>query len=63
MALSRDDLATWLAWLGTPHCPCEYQWRGLGVLYGVSFGSGWVRITAASGCPHHAVNMVAGGAC
>jgi hypothetical protein len=49
-----DGLRTWLAWLRTPDCPCPYEWRSIGILYGVSFGKGWVRIGAARSCPHHA---------
>lgn len=52
-ALAWETLADWLAWLGASDCTCEHRWRGLGVLYGVSFGNGWVRVTDNPGCPHH----------
>lgn len=42
-----------LAWLETPDCRCSYGWRGLGILYGVSFGKGWVRLDTHPECPHH----------
>jgi hypothetical protein len=38
---------------GISDCSCPYEWRGLGVLYGVSFGKGWVRMKDDSRCPHH----------
>jgi hypothetical protein len=44
----------WLAFLGTPDCPCPTEWKSLGVLYGVSFGKGWVRMSTDPRCPHHA---------
>lgn len=51
-----DRLARWLAWLRIPDCPCAYAWRGLGTLYGVSMGHGWVRQTTDPDCPHHGGN-------
>lgn len=36
-----EPLRRWLAFLGAD-CTCEYAWKGLGVLYGVSMGKGWV---------------------
>lgn len=34
-------------------CTCPVGWRSLGILYGVSFGKGWVRLDDAPDCPHH----------
>jgi len=34
-------------------CPCEYEWKSLGVLYGISMGKGWVRISTDPTCLHH----------
>ena len=34
-------------------CTCPLGYRGLGRLYGVSFGKGWVRLDDAPDCPHH----------
>lgn len=51
-ATRPDDLEKWLAFLGA-HCRCEYAWKGLGTLYGVSMGKGWVRMTDAPNCPEH----------
>jgi hypothetical protein len=34
-------------------CTCEYAYKGLGRLYGVSMGKGWVRLTTEPDCPHH----------
>jgi hypothetical protein len=47
------DLASWLAFLGGQDCTCPYEWKGLGNLYGVSMGKGWVRMTTAPDCPEH----------
>ena len=54
----RESLTDWLAYLGTQDCTCEYQWKGLGILYGASMGSGWVRLTTAPGCPNHDENVI-----
>jgi len=48
-SLARD-----LDWLQIPDCTCPFEWKGLGVLYGVSFGKGWVRMSTDPACPHHA---------
>lgn len=47
------SLARLLEWLGIVGCTCPYEWRGIGVLYGVSFGKGWVRMRTTEGCPDH----------
>jgi len=47
-----EPLRRWLAFLGAD-CTCEYQWKGLGRLYGVSMGKGWVRMNDDPGCPEH----------
>ncbi len=52
-AAEDDRLAKFLAWLGTPDCRCDSEWRSLGVLHGVSMGRGWVRMTTDPQCPHH----------
>lgn len=46
-------LQKWLDWLGTPDCTCPSEWRGLGLLYGISMGKGWVRMDTAPDCRHH----------
>jgi len=51
---SPESLSSWLAWNRTPDCACPQAWRSLGRLHGVSMGSGWVRLSTAAGCPHHA---------
>ena len=38
---------------GDDRCCCRYEWKGIGVLYDVSMGDGWVRTTTEPGCPHH----------
>jgi hypothetical protein len=49
-----DDLRKWLVYVnGDDRCPCRHEWKGLGVLYGVSMGDGWVRITTEPDCPQH----------
>jgi hypothetical protein len=50
---TQDDPVEWLRWLGTEDCRCEHAWLSLGVLYGVSFGKGWVRISTDPDCRHH----------
>lgn len=50
----NEDLRRWSAYVeGDDRCTCEHVWKGLGTLYGVSFGKGWVRLTTEPGCPHH----------
>jgi hypothetical protein len=36
-----------------PGCTCPYQWKGLGRLYGISMGEGWVRMRDDPACPVH----------
>jgi len=50
-SLRRD-----LEWLHTPDCSCPYEWKGLGILYGVSMGKGWVRMSTDPNCRHHGVD-------
>jgi hypothetical protein len=40
---------------GDDRCTCRHEVRALGVLYGVSFGRGWVRLDDSPDCPHHGV--------
>ncbi len=54
-----EALVRWLAWLGTEDCTCAYSWRSLGILYGVSMGKCWVRMTTEPECPHHGTAAVA----
>jgi hypothetical protein len=49
-----NGLAKWLTFLGTTDCPCPYEWRSIGILYGVSFGKGWIRMGTDPKCRHHA---------
>jgi hypothetical protein len=39
---------------GDDHCTCPHRWQGLGILYGISLGKGWVRLLDDLNCPHHA---------
>lgn len=48
-----ESLRRWNEFLGTPDCPCPSEHRGLGRLYGVSMGKGWVRMDTDPECPHH----------
>lgn len=34
-------------------CTCPLDYRGLGILYGISLGEGWVRLSDAPDCPTH----------
>jgi hypothetical protein len=52
-ALTPNLLGGWLDYLGIQDCACEWAWRGLGVLYGQSFGQGWVRLKDSPTCPRH----------
>jgi hypothetical protein len=36
-----------------PDCSCPFEWKGLGILYGISMGKGWVRMSDDPKCPHH----------
>jgi hypothetical protein len=48
-----DTLEERMTQLGVEGCVCRWEWRSLGILYGVSFGKGWVRMNTAPGCPWH----------
>lgn len=48
-----SSLTDHLAFLALTDCRCEWGWRALGRLYGVSFGKGWVRMTTDPQCKHH----------
>ncbi len=48
-----ESLARWMRFLATEDCPCPYQWKGIGVLYGVSMGKGWIRMDTVPECRHH----------
>lgn len=40
---------------GRGRCTCPWEWRrDLGRLYGISIGSGWIRVSDADDCPDHA---------
>jgi hypothetical protein len=45
---------------GDDRCTCEYEFKGLGRLYGISMGKGWVRLTTEPDCPHHGAARLAG---
>lgn len=57
-----EDLRKWAVYVDKDdRCSCEYAWRkSLGRLYGIGMGSGWVRLTTESGCPHHGTARLAG---
>jgi hypothetical protein len=48
-----EDLAPKPDWARDCTCPLDY--RGLGILYGISLGEGWIRLSDAPDCPVHAV--------
>jgi len=50
---AEGGLTSWLAFLGITDCTCTWQFKGIGVLYGVSLGRGWVRMTTEPGCYVH----------
>lgn len=43
----------WDEFLGITGCTCPTEYRGLGILHGVSMGKGWVRMSTDPACPHH----------
>jgi hypothetical protein len=49
----RATLECHLAEVHLEACTCPHKWKGLGVLYGISMGDGWVRMTDAEDCPVH----------
>jgi hypothetical protein len=50
----RDDLREHLTRsYGDDQCTCRHAWKGLGILYGISLGNGWVRMDDNLDCPHH----------
>lgn len=53
-----ETLDSWLRFLRIEDCPCSYEWQALGRLYGISMGSGWVRITTDPTCRHHGENAI-----
>jgi hypothetical protein len=65
MLVSEDEgLRKWVVHaMGDDRCPCEYAWKSLGRLYGVSFGKGWVRLTTEPDCPHHGAARLSGHGC
>ncbi len=48
-----ESLARWMRFLQTEDCPCPYAWKGIGILYGVSMGKGWIRMDTDPACRHH----------
>ena len=50
------EFEQWLAYLSTQDCPCPYEYKNLGKLYGISMGKGWVRTGTDPHCPHHRVD-------
>lgn len=50
-----ESLRQRLAWLDTETCPCKHARKPIGLLYGISMGDGWVRLTTEPDCPHHGV--------
>jgi hypothetical protein len=58
MKVSEDEsLRKWIVYVCKDDlCSCEYEYKGLGREYGVSYGKGWVRLTTEPDCPHHGVS-------
>ena len=53
MSVPRTSLEDHLAGVHLRDCTCPHKWKGLGILYGISMGEGWVRMTNAEDCPVH----------
>lgn len=51
-----ESLRRWLAWVDILDCLCAFDWQSIGILYGVSFGKGWVRVTTEPTCPRHGMS-------
>lgn len=63
MRVSEDEsLRAWVVYVDKDdRCTCDYAYKGLGRLYGVSMGKGWVRMTTEPGCPHHGTRLAVRG--
>lgn len=61
MLVSEDEgLRRWTVFVyKDDKCTCDYAFKGLGRLYGVSMGKGWVRLTTEPDCPHHGTARLA----
>jgi len=53
----RTTLDRHLAEVHLKDCTCPHEWKGLGILYGISLGSGWVRLDDTTDCPHHGARL------
>jgi hypothetical protein len=53
MGTPREALESHLAHVHFERCTCPHEWKGLGVLYGISMGEGWVRMLTVKTCPEH----------
>jgi hypothetical protein len=49
----RTSLERHLTEMHLKGCTCPHEWKGLGILYEISMGNGWVRMTDAEDCPIH----------
>jgi hypothetical protein len=53
MPESLEERMKWLYPDPTQPCICDHEYKGLGILYGVSMGKGWVRTSTDPHCLHH----------
>lgn len=62
MLVSEDEsLRRWVTFVcKDDKCTCDYAFKSLGRLYGVSMGKGWVRLTTEPDCPHHGAARLPG---
>ena len=63
MRRQAGTLEQHLAWLAAQgfrnilDCTCPYEYKGLGRLYGISCGEGWVRLLTREDCPEHGIGL------
>lgn len=51
--MRSEALLHWLWFLDIEDCTCQYEYKSLGRLYGISMGKGWVRLSSDDNCLHH----------
>jgi len=52
--MPHPTLEAHLEWLGIERCVCPFEWKdSIGRLYGISMGSGWVRLSTNPDCEYH----------
>lgn len=55
LSLSSDLASNLVRCYGDELCTCRHEIKGLGILYGISLGRGWVRLDDDPDCPRHGI--------